>query len=251
MIQETRILMGMPVTVAVADAHATSKDLDGIFNYFHEVDERFSPFKETSETSAVDRGLPREQWSDDMEAVVALAERTKHETNGYFDTVTPEKKFNPVGVVKGWAIKNAAGILRHAGFRNFYVDAGGDIEASGTNARGENWSVGIKNPFKQDEIVKTLFLTDRGVATSGTYIRGDHIYDPHTGKPSDEIISLTVVGPDVCEADRFATGAFAMGKRGISFIEERDGLEGYMIDKDGTATMTSGFGRYTASSRET
>jgi thiamine biosynthesis lipoprotein ApbE len=55
------------------------------------------------------------------------------------------------------------------------------------------------------------------------------------------------VGPDVCEADRFATGAFAMGEKGIRFIEERDGLEGYMIDKNGTATMTSGFSKYTVS----
>jgi thiamine biosynthesis lipoprotein len=247
MLQETRILMGMPVTVAVTDAAATQNDLGNVFDYFHGIDERFSPFKETSETNAVNHGLPEKSWSSDMKAVVALAERTKHETDGYFDVRTPKGEFNPVGIVKGWAIKNAADILRAAGFKNFYVDAGGDIEASGTNSHGEKWSVGIKNPFKQGETVKTIFVTDAGVATSGTYIRGDHIYDPHTGWAADEIISLTVVGPDVCEADRFATGAFAMGEKGIRFIEERDGLEGYMIDKNGTATMTSGFSKYTVS----
>ena len=97
-----------------------------------------------------------------MKEIVALAEKTKHETGGYFDVMTPGGKFNPVGIVKGWAIKNAADILRAAGFRNFYVDAGGDIETSGMNGRGEKWSVGIKNPFKQDEIVKTLFITGSG-----------------------------------------------------------------------------------------
>jgi thiamine biosynthesis lipoprotein len=248
MLQETRILMGMPITIAITDAGATQNDINSIFDYFHGIDERFSPFKKTSETSAVNHGLTKENFSDEMRAVVALAERTKRETNGYFNATTPDGKFNPVGIVKGWAIKNAADILRAAGFRNFYVDAGGDIETSGTNARGERWSVGIKNPFKQDEIVKTLFMKDLGIATSGTYIRGDHIYDPHTGHPTSEIVSLTVVGPDVCEADRFATGAFAMGEKGIQFIEERAGLEGYMIDKNGTATMTSGFGKYTVSS---
>lgn len=243
--QETRILMGMPITVAVADAAATKNDLDKIFDYFRGIDERFSPFKEASETSAVDRGLSREKWSDAMKTVVTLAEKTKQETGGYFDMMTPEGKFNPVGIVKGWAIKKAADILRGAGLRNFYVDAGGDIETSGRNARGEKWSIGIKNPFKQDEIVKTIFATDLGVATSGTYIRGEHIYDPSSGRPVDEIVSLTVIGPDVCEADRFATGAFAMGEKGIRFIEERAELEGYMIDKFGTATMTSGFMKYT------
>ena len=157
MLKETRILMGMPVTVAIADAAATQDDLEKIFDYFHGIDERFSPFKETSETSAVNNELPREKWSDEMKAVVALAEKTKRETEGYFDVMTPEGKFNPVGIVKGWAIKKAADILRRAGFKNFFVDAGGDIEASGKNAHGEKWSVGIKNPFKQDEIVKTLY----------------------------------------------------------------------------------------------
>jgi thiamine biosynthesis lipoprotein len=245
MIQETRILMGMPITVAIADTAADKSDLARIFSYFQGVDGQFSPFKDTSETSAMNRNSAKETLSSEMNEILALAEKTKQETGGYFNVMTPDGKFNPVGIVKGWAIKKAADILRRAGFRNFYVDAGGDIETSGMNTRGEKWSVGIKNPFKQDEIVKTLFATNLGIATSGTYIRGDHIYDPHTGRPMDEIVSLTVVGPDVCEADRFATGAFAMGEKGIEFIEKRAELEGYMIDRNGIATMTSGFLKYT------
>jgi thiamine biosynthesis lipoprotein len=245
MIKETRILMGMPITIAIADATAAQTDSDAIFDYFQTIDERFSPFKETSETKAVDRGAARESWSDDMKEIVRLAEKTKSETEGYFDITTPGGRFNPVGIVKGWAIKNAAQILRSKGLRNFYVEAGGDIEASGKNADGGKWSVGIKNPFKQDEVVKTLFATDIGIATSGTYIRGDHIYDPHTGLPASDIISLTVIASDACEADRFATAAFAMEEQGIDFIERWSGLEGYMIDKNGIATMTSGFSKYT------
>jgi thiamine biosynthesis lipoprotein ApbE len=37
-----------------------------------------------------------------------------------------------------------------------------------------------------------------------------------------------------------------MGKVGIELIEATDGLEGYMIDKKGIATMTSGFDKYVA-----
>src|SRR5579871_1456007 len=59
-----------------------------------------------------------------------------------------------------------------------YVDAGGDVQVMGKNAQGDNWRVGIRNPFNAQQIVKTLALTDCGIATSGTYIRGDHIYNP-------------------------------------------------------------------------
>jgi FAD:protein FMN transferase len=64
------------------------------------------------------------------------------------------------------------------------------------------------------------------------------------GKPVQSIVSLTVVGPNVYEADRFATAAFAMDSAGIHFIEELDGFEGYMIDHAGMAMYTSGFERY-------
>jgi thiamine biosynthesis lipoprotein ApbE len=37
-----------------------------------------------------------------------------------------------------------------------------------------------------------------------------------------------------------------MGRRGIEFIESIESLEGYMIDKDGMAVMTSGFEKYVA-----
>jgi thiamine biosynthesis lipoprotein len=84
-----------------------------------------------------------------------------------------------------------------------------------------------------------------GVATSGTYVRGQHIYNPKILGPLEtDILSLTVIGPNIYEADRFATAAFAMGREGIVFIERRDGLEGYMIDLNGQATLTSGFERY-------
>lgn len=246
MIQETRILMGMPVTIAIADRNGTKEALEKIFRYFHTVDERFSPFKESSEVGILnrDQSVP-ENLSDDMRSIMALGERTKQETNGYFDVMTPEGVFDPSGIVKGWAIFRAAEILRRDGYRNFFVDAGGDIQPRGMNAEGKKWRIGIRNPFKTDEIVKAIFITNEGVATSGTYLRGKHIYDPLTRKPANDILSLTIVGPNVLEADRFATGVFAMGKNGISFIEKLNGFEGYVIDNDGIATMTSGFSKYT------
>jgi thiamine biosynthesis lipoprotein len=57
---------------------------------------------------------------------------------------------------------------------------------------------------------------------------------------------MTVVGPDIYEADRFATAAFAMGPEGIAFIDSTAGLEGYAIDMNGIGTMTAGLSRMVA-----
>lgn len=60
----------------------------------------------------------------------------------------------------------------------------------------------------------------------------------------NDIVSFTVIGPNVYEADRFATAVFVMGREGIMFVEHLVGFEGYMIDNKGIATMTSGFEKY-------
>lgn len=236
--------MGMPVTVEIVDPQAVAKDLEAAFSYFEEVDRRFSPYKSDSEASLINASkISGEEYSPEMKELLSLAEETKEETGGYFDVYRPDRKLDPSGLVKGWAIRNAAEILKKNGWKNFYIEAGGDIQVSGKNADGQLWSVGIRNPFKQDEIVKVVHLKDGdGMATSGTYARGAHIYNPlNPSEPLNEIVSLTVIGPDVYEADRFATAAFAMGRKGIEFIEKQPGLEGYAIDKNSIATMTSGF----------
>ncbi|MCL4486700.1 MAG: FAD:protein FMN transferase [Chloroflexi bacterium] len=237
--------MGMPVTVETSDPSDSAAWIEAVFSYFEYVDAKFSPYKENSEISRINRReIPLDRASEDMRTVLALAEQTRQETNGYFD-IAHGGMLDPSGIVKGWAIYNAASILSAAGCRDYYVDAGGDIQTAGKNSRGDIWRVGIRNPFNSNEIVKVLSIGDRGVATSGTYVRGQHIYDPRRpDAPIVDVVSLTVIGPDIYDADRFATAAFAMGRRGIEFIERLAGFEGYQIDRDRQATLTSGFERY-------
>jgi len=243
--KQTRIIMGMPVTIEVVDSGVTAQNLDSVFAYFEYVDRKFSTYKPDSEISLINRqDLSLDQSSEDMQAIFALAEQTRLETDGYFN-IDRNGLYDPSGIVKGWAIFSAAELLRQAGFENYYVDAGGDMQVSGKNAEGQDWRVGIQNPFNPMEIVKVLSIRNCGVATSGTYVRGKHIYNPkNSDQPVTGVVSLTVIGPDIYEADRFATAAFAMGPAGINFIEQLAGFEGYMIDPLGLATYTSGFERF-------
>jgi len=242
--KQLQLLMGMPITVEVVDPGVTEADIEKVFAYFRSVDDTFSTYKEHSEIAKINRGeLGEEAYSDEMKTILAVSEQTRQETRGYFD-IRHNGILDPSGIVKGWAILQAAHLLKEAGLTNFYIDAGGDIQVAG-NKDGEPWRIGIRNPFNRKEIVKVLVVTDKGVATSGTAIRGQHIYDPHNPDTSlQDVVSLTVIGPNVFEADRFATAAFAMGKRGIFFIQQLPGFEGYMIDASARATFTSGFERY-------
>lgn len=235
--------MGMPITVEIVDMD-DARVFDATFDFFRKIDKRYSTYKEDSEISQINNGLPKNQWSSEMKTVIHLCEVTKQETGGYFD-IAHDGKLDPSGLVKGWAVWEAAKWLVRQGVINFYIEAGGDIQAYGTNEAAQPWTVGIRNPFNTSQIIKTLRLHGAGIATSGTYIRGQHIYNPHLPHtPLIGVQSLTVVAPNVYEADRFATAAFAMGKDGIHFIEAHENLEGYMIDDSGIATLTSGFKEY-------
>lgn len=239
--------MGMTVVVEIADTHATLNDLDIVFSYFDYIDRKFSTYKPESEISQINRGeLKKENYSADISEIFSLAEKTKRETNGFFNIIH-NGKIDPSGIVKGWAINNAAKLLKKHGFKNFFVDAGGDIQVSGKNPKGAPWRIGIENPFKESEIIKVISVGAEGVATSGTYLRGQHIYNPFNKNKITDIVSLTVIGPNIYEADRFATAAFAMGTSGIAFIGNLPGFEGYLIDKDGQATFTSGFNKFVVS----
>jgi len=237
--------MGMPITVEIIDTAAADPIFDEVYAYFEYVDEKFSTYKETSEISKINRNeLSIHEASADMQKIFALSEETLQETNGFFN-IKHGEQYDPSGIVKGWSILNAATILLHNGFENFYVEAGGDIQAHGFNQDGGSWRVGIRNPFNPAEIVKVVGISNCGMATSGTYVRGQHIYNPYNEyQPITDIMSITVIGPDIYEADRFATAAFAMGKTGIYFIERLEGFEGYMIDEHQLATYTTGFESY-------
>lgn len=237
-------IMAMPVKMNIVDENVKNSDFDDVFSYLRYMDEKFSTYKETSEITAINKGkLSEKKISQDMKKILVLGKQTKKETNGYFD-MKINGKIDPAGIVKGLAIFESSKMLLQKGFQNFYIEIAGDIEVRGKNDKGKKWKIGIENPFNRKEIIKVIELSDRGIATSGTYIRGTHIYDPVNKKNADDIASITVIGPNVYEADRFATAVFAMGKAGIEYLEARIGFEGYMITKDKQAYMTSGFEQY-------
>src|ERR1035437_4265897 len=80
------IIMGMPVTVQIIDAGATSEDIQEVFAYFNYIDKKFSTYKRDSEISQINRGeINNVDYSNEMKKILELSDQTKKETNGYFD----------------------------------------------------------------------------------------------------------------------------------------------------------------------
>lgn len=145
------------------------------------------------------------------------------------------------GSAKGWAAHQAMKRLQADG--PALVNAGGDITVSGLRADGSPWQIGIANPFQREENIETLFLEACGIATSGKDRRRwtrngvlqHHIIDPATSQPAEtDLLTVTVIAPDVMQAEAAAKAAFILGSRvGLEWIEARSELAALFILDDG------------------
>ncbi|GIF18209.1 thiamine biosynthesis lipoprotein [Actinoplanes tereljensis] len=233
-------VMGTAVSIELADDRPAGELralIDDVCGWLHEVDARFSTYKEDSEVSRMRRGeLTAESCSDDLRQVLVACADLWRDTDGYFDAYAGGP-LDPSGYVKGWSVEVASDRLLAAGSANHYINAGGDIRMRGSHPDGGPWRVGIRHPWEADKLSWVLALTDGAVATSGTYERGDHVFNPRTGQPARGLRSVTVVGPSLALADAYATAALAMGEPGLTWLAKlaTDGYDSAVVTDDGRA----------------
>ncbi|WP_028111800.1 FAD:protein FMN transferase [Ferrimonas kyonanensis] len=143
-------------------------------------------------------------------------------------------------IAKGYGVDVIAEVMRASGHRNFLIDIGGELYASGQRQPGTPWKVGIDKPFIYSSgQVETLQLSNQAVATSGDYrnffeqagSRYSHVVDPRTGRAvQTQVVSATVVADRCAEADGLATAAMVMGVEAAMAMAERDGIAMMLIE---------------------
>ncbi len=235
-------IMGMPIVLDVRD-EVEPDVVERMFDRLRHVDATFSTYKADSEISRLNRGeLALEDAHPDVREVLALCEELRMITDGYFDArAVMEGGIDPSGLVKGWSVDRAGEVLDEAGVRNYSLNAGGDIRLRGRPLPEPRWRVGIQHPEVRDKIAAVVEANDLAIATSGAYARGEHVLDPHTGRPPAGVLSVTIVGPDLATADAYATAAFAMGEAGPEWTASLGLYEAMTILAGGRALLTPGF----------
>ena len=139
------------------------------------------------------------------------------------------------GIAKGYALDEMRKVFQQYGIRDGLIDLGASsLYALGKNDKGTAWSIGIRHPRKEKELLAKAELSDEMLSTSGDYerffeqegTRYHHILDPLTCRPAENgIVSVTVVVADGTEdagmlSDLFSTAVFVMGtEKGKKFLE--------------------------------
>ena len=228
--------MGMPISIHLrgegVDSPMVAQAVEDAFDLLREADRLFSPYQEDSEVSRIRRGkLDPDQADPLVREVVTLCREAGALTGGAFTDQLPDDdgvlRFDPTGLVKGWAAERAASRLADLPATAFCLNAGGDVavggKATGADGKprasvggsgasdavmGAPWRVGIEDPRDRARVAEVVELHHGGVATSGAAARGAHLYDPLARKVVDRAGSVTVVGPSLMWADVWATALF-------------------------------------------
>jgi thiamine biosynthesis lipoprotein len=217
-------------TVIIVDASASRLNtaqlntaIDEVAQFFYEVNEKLSTYIESSEVSRVRSGaLSIADASSMVQEVWQLCEYARELTLGAYDPWAVDGGFDPSGLVKGWAAEIAAQILVDAGCENVLINAAGDLYLRGGQPTEDGaikpWEIGINDPTDSSAIVKLFHIVDGAVATSGTYFRGAHITDPHTGLIAIGARSASVIGPSGAITDALATALMVDGRDAQKWI---------------------------------
>jgi len=237
--------MGTVVSFSLREAESATEAeaaLERAKARLRRVDDVFSTWKAQSPMSRLRRGeIELDTAPPEVAEVLELCRTARDASDGWFDPWSLPGGVDPTGLVKGWAAERALDEFKNAGVPAALINAGGDITAFGRPAPGQPWRIGIRDPLAADRLLLMVELDGPGaVATSGTYERGEHLIDPHTGEPARGLLSATVVGLDLAFADALATALFVSGGKLLERISRLAGYHGFTVSGDGVVRASRG-----------
>jgi thiamine biosynthesis lipoprotein len=159
----------------------------------------------------------------------------------------PGLRLNFGGIGKGFALDQAAEVLRGYGVRMAILHGGASsILAMGAPPDKPGWTVRVSHPVREDEDIATFVLNDESLSTSGHLIdvveidgkKYGHILNPATGMPVEGIMMTMAVAPTGTETDGLSTAFFVMGiEETERYCREHPGVRAVLIPDSETGTF--------------
>lgn len=226
-------IMSMPISIDIIGVNKPAI-FKAAFDQFRQIEQRFSRFLAGSEVSIYNQG-GKHQFSDEFSFVQRACATWHKATDGYFSAYY-NGTYDPLGYVKGWAIGEVAKSIEATGAGTYFINAGGDILARSDSDK--TWQIGLQHPLNKHAIIAKLAAKNIAVATSGSYVRGQHIVNPKTKKPAHSLLSVSVYGADIITADVLATALFARDKNDLSWVVEYAGYQAIIVGNDGLISVS-------------
>lgn len=133
------------------------------------------------------------------------------------------------GIGKEYAADRGRQVLIDKGVSCALIDLGGDIASLGGKPDGSPWTLGIRHPRQNDQILAVVPIQTGALATSGDYerfivhqgIRYCHILNPQTGWPCTYWQSMSIIESSCLRAGALATIAMLKQQSAPEFLEQQ------------------------------
>lgn len=165
-------------------------------------------------------------------------------------TVPEDMELDLGAVGKGYAADLVAEVLREYQVESAVLNLGGNVHTVGSKTDGNDWRIGIRAPWEEENI-GVLTVSDSAVVTSGgyeNYFEDDdgtiywHIIDPSTGHPAQsDLLSVTIIGTHGRLCDALSTALFVMGlERAEDYWRENGGFDMVLVTDEKEVLITKG-----------
>lgn len=161
----------------------------------------------------------------------------------------PGMRLDLGGIAKLYILHAGMEVLQRHGVCNAMINSGGDVQVIG-GAAGQPWRIGVRDPRAPRALLGAIELEQGFVISSGDYERYfvkdgrryHHILDPRTGYPAEGPRGVTLLAKELTKANGLSAAVMVLGKEaGIRLIRETPGIEGLIVDRDGSIWTSAGF----------
>lgn len=151
---------------------------------------------------------------------------------------------------EGYATDKCRTMMLEKGIKAGIINGSGDMSTWGKQPNGQDWKIGITNPFKPEKLLAVVPLNQGAVTTSGSYEkfvvfngkRYSHIINPATGYPVTGLCSVTIFGPNAETANGLSTSLMVLGQKdGLLLLQKFPEYSCLMITDNGKVIKSKNF----------
>ena len=193
--------------------------------------------------------VPTEEKINDALSHIGYDKLTVEENKIVKSDINTKIDLGSIG--KGYACEKVIEYLSATELGYGLVSFGGNVSVFGLKPGGEKFTIAIRDPFVQTDVVGNISIDSGFVSVSGSYERfkeidGEiyhHIFDLSNGYPvNNGLVSVAVISKNGMEADALSTALFVLGLDGgyDLYISEKYDFEAIFITENKDIYITEG-----------
>lgn len=155
-------------------------------------------------------------------------------------------------ITKGYVTEEVGNYLESKKIDKYLINAGGNVKV-GKSYKDGKYVIGIENPNDTNKMYKKINVENKSVVTSGDYqryyevngIRYNHIINPKTRFPANNVKSVTVICDNSKDADMYSTYLFLLPlEEALNYVNNKDNLEAVFYVNEDNIITSKGFSSY-------